>query len=247
MPWINNFASSGLDQQLVEMSLRAALILAVTWLVAAIAERLRSSAAARHLIWSLGLLGAVTLPLAMAGLPTWKITVKREGTGKTLPIAKEHPLTGADQETVLLALAETAVASATDENGSFTAPSIDDSTDAILPGERWLSGTGLTWMFVVCVDVCRLGSRCDRSFIAYGPRAGELVVAIDASQVDSRRSTFGCTCASKVAIGLHRQCAALAKQRAGDADDVGDLVAGDLAPQGGGAVVGGAVASCAAA
>lgn len=56
---------------LLDAGLKATLVLGLAGL-AALALR-RSSAAARHLVWTLGLAGALTLPALSALVPTWKL------------------------------------------------------------------------------------------------------------------------------------------------------------------------------
>ena len=57
-------------QLLVKASMLVGAALAVQWLIGA-----RSSAAARHLSWSIVVIGLLVLPLLSAVLPTWEVAL----------------------------------------------------------------------------------------------------------------------------------------------------------------------------
>ena len=65
-----------LTQSLVlDAIVKASLILAVTAVIATLSRR--ASAAARHMIWTLGLFGALTAPVLALALPRWEVPLVR--------------------------------------------------------------------------------------------------------------------------------------------------------------------------
>ena len=57
---------------------KASLILAATGLIATVLRR--ASAAARHMIWTLGLMGALIVPALALALPRWEVPLVRIST-----------------------------------------------------------------------------------------------------------------------------------------------------------------------
>jgi len=63
------------DQFLIAVALKAGLVLFAAWAAAAVLALGRSSAAARHAVWSLAIGGALALPLLTAALPALPISL----------------------------------------------------------------------------------------------------------------------------------------------------------------------------
>ena len=73
---------------LADSAAKGVIVLALAWMIALILRR--SSAAARHLIWALALVGLLLLPVLSVSLPKWQIPVL---PGTTMPAkAKENAI-----------------------------------------------------------------------------------------------------------------------------------------------------------
>jgi beta-lactamase regulating signal transducer with metallopeptidase domain len=70
---------------LADVALKATLVLLLA--AAAIGLMRRSSAALRHLVWCVGVLGVLALPLLALVLPTWEMQVLPSSPGSTAPLA----------------------------------------------------------------------------------------------------------------------------------------------------------------
>ncbi len=84
MPSLDQLTTSPLEQFLLDVSWKAAILLAAAGAISLLLTRCRSAAAMRHLVWSLAIAGSVGLPLLMAILPAWNISVSWQQNA-TLP------------------------------------------------------------------------------------------------------------------------------------------------------------------
>src|SRR5688500_3127008 len=75
MSLVTELAGSAGAQLMVDVSLKAAVILAAAWGICLILSWRRSSAAARHMVWTLAMASVLALPLLAAALPSWTVEV----------------------------------------------------------------------------------------------------------------------------------------------------------------------------
>jgi beta-lactamase regulating signal transducer with metallopeptidase domain len=76
---------------LVQLAIKASLVLVATWLVAGAMRR--GSAAARHLVWTLGITATFALPLVRAIGPTWVVAVPESAWFAAVAPAADRALT----------------------------------------------------------------------------------------------------------------------------------------------------------
>jgi beta-lactamase regulating signal transducer with metallopeptidase domain len=72
-----------MSQTIVEAALKISALMAVAAVAAGLMHR-RASAASRHLVWTLGVVGVLVLPIWSVVIPAWKIPIRREAAVVTL-------------------------------------------------------------------------------------------------------------------------------------------------------------------
>ena len=83
MRWISELA--GVDLFLVDVSIKAGLVLGLAWTAAQVLRWRRGSAASRHLVWAVALGGVLALPLLVCTLPPISIVLPRPASPVPLP------------------------------------------------------------------------------------------------------------------------------------------------------------------
>jgi HEAT repeat protein/beta-lactamase regulating signal transducer with metallopeptidase domain len=127
---------------LLEAGLRATLVLGAAGL-AALALR-RGSAAARHLVWTLGLIGSLTLPLVNAFVPAWRLpllpareTVTASVTARAVPLPRKPAPARPGPRAALDGAAASSAVIGEPSLGQPAAPRLDVSARL---GQLWLLG-----------------------------------------------------------------------------------------------------------
>ena len=159
-------------------TVKATVLLALTALIAGAARR--ASAASRHLIWTLGLAGALVLPLLSATLPHWRaavpaalapfpkatpvaatVTLSPMPAGEGAPVqttAPAHPAPASASETPIAAVSKTAPA--VPETQAWAAETPRAPAWPWIAGAVWLVGVILVlapWILAMAA-VRRVGS-----------------------------------------------------------------------------------------
>src|SRR5687768_1922877 len=75
MPSFHELSAHWLSLLLLDVSLKAGLILAAAAILSAILGLCRASASARHAVWSLATFGVLGLPLLALSLPQWRVAI----------------------------------------------------------------------------------------------------------------------------------------------------------------------------
>src|SRR2546426_8446217 len=90
MHWLHELTAT--DLFLVDVSLKAGLVLAVAWAAAQVLQVCRGSPASRHAVWTLAIGGVIVLPLLAATLPPWSIAWPWKQAASTVhqPLAGSH-------------------------------------------------------------------------------------------------------------------------------------------------------------
>jgi carboxyl-terminal processing protease len=180
----------GLDLFFVDVSLKAGLLLGVAWAVSLILALCRGSAAARHAVWSLAIVGVLGLPLLTATLPAWSIAPPWQ---EPTSLAFDAPTVESERGELVVAWTLTEEVSSSpivEQSARSRAAHVSTNEVAaaapaplshILPTatgwpwflsaflSAWLIGAGLTLApaFLGVVSLWRLG-RCSR-LVASGP------------------------------------------------------------------------------
>jgi beta-lactamase regulating signal transducer with metallopeptidase domain len=110
-------------QLLVKASMLVAAALVVQWLIGA-----RSSAAVRHLSWSIVVIGLLGLPLLSAVLPTWEVA---------LPVSRSVSVAPANGDVGPGAPDSTVRSSAVDSSSASAAPALDAPSVQEKPSMSW--------------------------------------------------------------------------------------------------------------
>ena len=90
---------TGFDMFLVDISLKAGLILAVAWAISLVLWLCRGSAASRHAAWSLAIGSVLGLPALSVFLPSWSISLPRQ---ESVPLAFDIPATASNRSPLLV-------------------------------------------------------------------------------------------------------------------------------------------------
>jgi carboxyl-terminal processing protease len=78
MQW--SIENTSWDSFLIDVAVKAGVILIVAWVISFVLARFRSSAASRHAVWGLATAGVLGLPLMAVLLPTWHVSAPWEST-----------------------------------------------------------------------------------------------------------------------------------------------------------------------
>jgi beta-lactamase regulating signal transducer with metallopeptidase domain len=127
-----------MSPSIIEIAVKSSAVIALAAVIAGIMRR-RGSAASRHLVWTLAVVGLLVLPMASAVLPSWNISVRREMPSPSAV----HPQT------------EMAIGSTPAVEGSAVAPPAQST-----PGSgsaSWISRLPLAYAAVVMFLIGRLG------------------------------------------------------------------------------------------
>src|SRR5258705_4329392 len=101
MTFVLELTESRGAQFLLDVSLKAAIVLAAAWVLSLILRRCRSSAAARHLVWRLAIGGVLVLPCFTAALPAWSVASPWQW--RRSPVAGATNLPGVQPNNALIA------------------------------------------------------------------------------------------------------------------------------------------------
>src|SRR5262249_8208758 len=107
---------------LADVSLKAALILAIAWSIVTVMHVRQCSAALRHMVWKLAVYSVLMLPLLTAALPAWSIPVVWQTPARSLS-SRESPLFAPELSRRFLVATDIAA-------GSVESATADDPTAA---------------------------------------------------------------------------------------------------------------------
>ncbi|HUQ69801.1 MAG TPA: M56 family metallopeptidase, partial [Planctomycetaceae bacterium] len=202
----------GWDLFLMDVSLKASLILVVAGGLAHVLALCRCSAATRHAVWSLALGSVLALPFLTATLPTWSISLPWQ---KSTSLARELPTGKSGHGPLVIAWTPTEADSpAPIIERQFVNPTAQDSDDEVAVAAPaaptrmaptamgwprllavWLLGVGLTLApaFLGLISLWRLG-RCSRP-VSSGP----LVMALQ-----QLMDQLGMSCSVRLLVSRER-------------------------------------------
>jgi carboxyl-terminal processing protease len=139
------------DVFLLDVSLKAFVILGVAGCVSLFLSRYRSSAATNHAVWSLAIVSVLALPLMSAFLPTWCISKPWQKTASMAPGAPTAEPT-ADPLVLSWAQAEQfpAVQAVAPQASPLEAVATNEATRAAAQtsNRRFPNGADLPWIFI---------------------------------------------------------------------------------------------------
>jgi beta-lactamase regulating signal transducer with metallopeptidase domain/uncharacterized GH25 family protein len=177
-PWeiLVELTSSGhAFRWLAGASLRITLVLAVAALLT-LAMR-RTSAAARHRVWALGLLSTILIPIAAASLPSYGVAVIESPQRVVATVPAEQFTTTTETGAVAPALRNTIVPD--------DAPQLAEERQPALQAEPPMLANGATWHgFELLVALWVAGALGSLSYVAIGVAAAGRLIARSRLMID---------------------------------------------------------------
>ena len=136
----------------VQTSVKATIVLVAAWLLTRAMRR--SSAAARHLVWTMAVIAVLALPLIQLAVPRWSLALLPAAAARVVT-APSEPLSAAPTavdvpgKSGIAGAAATLAPTASVDSGPTAAPSIDIS---------WLAVAMAAWVAGLAVALARLAA-----------------------------------------------------------------------------------------